>query len=300
MTAIIQHTPLDSLIAIGLRGISKEHTRRAYRREIAKFIDWTQGRPFTRATVIEYRTSMTGMGSSSINLALSAIRRFALELHEEGLLDGAVYASIDRTEGVPTQTKRLGQWLDDDGFSRLVRGLPPGENPNRCLRDHAALLVGVTCGLRRDELVSLRVDQFTLRNGRSVLADIKGKRDKIRTVGVHASVTPVIQRWIDRIAGDWLFPTVAVPDTVVDRPMTGDAFHDTCLRWGKALGLTFAPHDLRRTFALQAYQRGAEIEDISRALGHSNAATTALYMRDPLALASSATDKLVIEEIPTW
>ncbi|HYI93534.1 MAG TPA: hypothetical protein VEX68_08325 [Bryobacteraceae bacterium] len=53
----------------------------------------------------------------------------------------------------------------------------------------------IACGLRRDELVRLAVDEMQLREGRWVLVDLLGKGRKRRTVPVPSWVKASIDEW---------------------------------------------------------------------------------------------------------
>jgi site-specific recombinase XerD len=50
------------------------------------------------------------------------------------------------------------------------------------LRDRAILAVLIGCGLRRAEAAGLRFDHVQQRDGRWVLVDLIGKRNKVRSV----------------------------------------------------------------------------------------------------------------------
>ena len=56
-----------------------------------------------------------------------------------------------------------------------------------------AVLIG--CGLRRGELLGLRVDSIQLREDHWVIADLLGKAGHIRTVPVPSWVKDAIDEW---------------------------------------------------------------------------------------------------------
>jgi integrase len=55
------------------------------------------------------------------------------------------------------------------------------------------MLIG--CGLRRGELLALRVDAIELREEHSVIADLMGKAGHMRTVPIPAWVKAAIDEW---------------------------------------------------------------------------------------------------------
>ena len=58
----------------------------------------------------------------------------------------------------------------------------------RSRRNRALLSLLIGCGLRRAEVTTLRFEDFQLREGRWVIADLRGKGGHIRTIPVPAWV----------------------------------------------------------------------------------------------------------------
>src|SRR5665811_1693655 len=87
-----------------LNGLSSPHTRRAYAQALEVFVIWfcsEPGRLFTKAVVQEYRVVLErkGLAPSSINVCLAAIRKFALEACDNGLLAPEIASAISRVKG---------------------------------------------------------------------------------------------------------------------------------------------------------------------------------------------------------
>ena len=78
-----------------LDSVSSEHTRRAYRRALVDYLAWRAADPARRilnkANVQAYRRDMEreDMGSATINLRLSAIRKLAREIADNATDPGA-------------------------------------------------------------------------------------------------------------------------------------------------------------------------------------------------------------------
>ena len=62
-------------------------------------------RPFTKALVEEYRSSLLALGLSqgTINLRLSPLRKLAREMADKGLMDGNLARGIDNAKNVKQQ-----------------------------------------------------------------------------------------------------------------------------------------------------------------------------------------------------
>src|SRR6202012_5034210 len=67
----------------------------------------------------------------------------------------------------------------------------------RDLRNHAVLAMLLGCGLRRAELVAIKVEDFELREEHWVLADLIGKGRHMRTIPVPGWVKAIVDEWID-------------------------------------------------------------------------------------------------------
>src|ERR1700686_3954208 len=110
---IAQWQKLKTLV---LDSVSSPITKRVYNMALNEFMDWFQQAPrpgFTKATVSAWRVSLEarGLGSSSIIIRMSAIRKLAGEAAANGLLDPALAGGIGRVKSAKTQGIRTGNWL---------------------------------------------------------------------------------------------------------------------------------------------------------------------------------------------
>ncbi|WP_396272085.1 tyrosine-type recombinase/integrase [Granulicella arctica] len=64
----------------------------------------------------------------------------------------------------------------------------------RDLRNHAVLAMLLGCGLRRAELIAVRIEDFELREDHWVLADLTGKGRHMRTISVPQQKTYRLSR----------------------------------------------------------------------------------------------------------
>src|SRR5713226_9450823 len=104
------------LKALVLDSVSSPITRRVYNMALDEFIEWYRQAPrpgFTKATVSAWRVSLEvrGLGSSSIIIRMSAIRKLAVEAADNGLLAPELAAGITRVKSVKSQGIRVGNWL---------------------------------------------------------------------------------------------------------------------------------------------------------------------------------------------
>jgi hypothetical protein len=91
-----------------------------------EFIEWYREAPrpgFTKATVSAWRVSLEarGLGSSSIIIRMSAIRKLAVEAADNGLLAPELAAGITRVKSVKSTGIRVGNWLSLRQAQTLLR-----------------------------------------------------------------------------------------------------------------------------------------------------------------------------------
>ena len=92
------------LKALVLDSVSSPITKRVYNMALDEFLSWFQQAPrpgFTKATVSAWRVSLEDrrLGSSSIIIRMSAIRKLAAEAADNGLLAPELAAGISRRLG---------------------------------------------------------------------------------------------------------------------------------------------------------------------------------------------------------
>jgi site-specific recombinase XerD len=90
--------------------------------------------------------------------------------------------AIRRVKGVRRIGVRLGNWLTPEQGRRLLGPATP--STMRELRDHAMVAMLIGCGLRRAELLALRLESIQQREEHWVIADLVGKAGHVRTVPI--------------------------------------------------------------------------------------------------------------------
>src|SRR6202035_2126737 len=174
----------EKLKTLVLDSVSSPITKRVYNMALNEFLAWFQQAPrpgFTKATVSAWRVSLEvrGLGSSSIIIRMSAIRKLAAEAADNGLLAPELAAGIARVKSAKTQGIRTGNWLSQRQAQALLSA--PDITTLRGLRDRAILAVLLGCGLRRSEVAALTLSHLQQRDGRWCIVDLVGKHGRVRT-----------------------------------------------------------------------------------------------------------------------
>ena len=187
--------------ALVLDSVSSPITRRVYNMALNEFMDWYQQAPrpgFSKATVSAWRASLEArkLGSSSIIIRMSAIRKLAGEAADNGLLAPELAGGIARVKSVKSTGIRTGNWLSLRQAQALLSA--PDITTVRGLRDRAILAVLLGCGLRRSEVAALTFTHLQQRDGRWCIVDLVGKHGRVRTAPMPTWVKVAIDAWTCR------------------------------------------------------------------------------------------------------
>src|SRR6202000_2141021 len=174
---VLKLPDLDYSKSAVLNSLPSLNSRRSYEHAIRDFTKWYCSEPrlaFNKTVVTRYRIALEQRryAPSTINLRLAAVRRLAYEASDCGLLSPDLAAGIRRGKGAKRLGGRVGNWLTAEQGKRLL-AIHSGKEL-RDLRNHAVLAMLLGCGLRRAELVSVKVEHFELREDHWVLADLIG------------------------------------------------------------------------------------------------------------------------------
>src|SRR5450756_710682 len=181
-----------------LDSVSSPITRRVYNLGLDEFFAWFSLEPrpgFTKATVSAWRAALEarGLGSVSINVRITAVRKLAAEAADNGLLAPELAAGIARVKSAKTQGIRVGNWLSLRQAQALLSA--PDIATLKGLRDRAILAVLLGCGLRRSEVAALTLSHLQQRDGRWCMVDLVGKHGRVRTAPMPNWVKVAIDTW---------------------------------------------------------------------------------------------------------
>jgi site-specific recombinase XerD len=274
----------EKLKALVLDSVSSPITKRVYNMALDEFLAWFQQAPrpgFTKATVSAWRVSLEarGLGSSSIIIRMSAIRKLAAEAADNGLLAPELAAGIARVKSAKSVGIRMGNWLSVRQAQSLLNA--PDISTVRGLRDRAILAVLLGCGLRRSEVAALTFTHIQQRDGRWCIVDLVGKHGRVRTAPVPTWVKLAIDAWTTAagIADGHVFRPVNRADQVACEGLGEKVVWQLIKPYAETAGVPgIAPHDLRRTCAKLCRAAGGELEQIQLLLGHASVQTTERYL----------------------
>lgn len=274
-------------------------TLRAYRADWRHFEAWCEARGFAALpaapeTVAFYLSEFGGkLAAATLTRRLTSLNKVHRAAGHpapalmQNLPVGETLKGIRRTHGTEQRPK---QPLFTENLRAMIERLP---DTLIGVRDRALLLTGFAGGLRRSELVSVRVGDVTETKEGLVIAVRRSKTDqegKGRQVAVPYGSAP--ETCPVRACRDWIAAAGLVDGPLfrrVDRHgrVSGRALHRDSVgaivkRAAEAAGLDpklYAGHSLRAGLCTQAYVNGARELDIMRQTGHRSLDTVRKYIR---------------------
>ncbi len=258
------------------QGLS-ENTLSAYGSDLRIFAKWLKDKPMLEVDGGQLSSFLAsrykdGIGSRSSARILSSLRRFYGYYIRENSI------KIDPTALI--ESPHIGQPLPaslSENDVELLLAAPEVTNPLG-FRDRTMLEMLYATGLRVSELVNLKFEQISFRQG---VVRIIGKGNKERLVPVGEEAMDWLENYMNQgrktILGerqcDYLFVTNRGSN------MTRQAFWHIIKRHAKKAGISkeLSPHTLRHAFATHLLNHGADLRVVQLLLGHSDLSTTQIY-----------------------
>lgn len=268
----------------------------------------------------------SGMGyrKSTVNRRLSVVRRLLTEAHSRHLRSDNPALLLRNVRTSTDDTEEVGRALTEPELALFLDAVDRASLTGQ--RDYALLLLAVRTGLRRSEIVALRVGDLYRKDSQPHARVVRGKGGKSRNVRLLPAVWQALQDW--REAAQLLRPgMVETPESplfakiyrneksISAQPLSTDAVREIVVRYADAVfsqlsetdtlpqwpgrrKALLAPHDLRRTFITLALEAGAPLQAVQYAVGHSAPQTTERYVKrkdQQAALAFDLLEKAITE-----
>jgi len=217
-------------------------------------------------------------------LGAEDIRQYQLFLIQEKKLAWSSYNQIVcALRFFYAKTLKRAFLLQDIPFPRKMQQLPLILSPEEVariltapqhLKSRALLMTIYAAGLRRSEVVRLRISDID--SARMTITVHQGKGQKDRLVMLSPVLLHTLrQYWRHTKPKHWLFP-----GQTPDQPICGNdlfrVFHNAVRRAG--ITKKVSPHSLRHSFATHLLESGTDLRTIQILLGHRSLKTTARYL----------------------
>jgi site-specific recombinase XerD len=285
-----------------------ERTRHAYLADVSRFASWAGSHGHEPGDigargVRRYIAHLSAQGAAPSTTArkLAAVRALFASQREHGLM-GENPAELVSTPRRPSYLPRV---LSASEAERLLDSIPASEELQA--RDRAMFELAYGCGLRAQELVSLRFGDVD-HDGEQLRVEGKGRKTRFLPVGepAMAALGTYLERARPALAaravaaragpGPHAASTAAAAPrgsaaealflSKSGRPLSTSDVRRRLAGWiGRAGALcdrgagAISPHALRHSFATHLLDGGADLRAIQEMLGHASVSSTQIYTR---------------------
>lgn len=232
---------------------------------------------------------------ATANKHLAALRGTLKAAWRLGLLETDDYLRAVDLRPVTGSRLPAGRNVERSELAALLAQCRADDSPAG-VRDRAVIGLAYLSGARRAELVAL---QLTDVDADPAAIRVVGKGGKPRLVPLSPTVAPVLEAWMT-LRGDSPGPLLCPIDRTgnlrLGRTLTGEAIRQILCRRSLASGVAaVSPHDLRRTFAGDLLDAGADLPAVQQLMGHSSPSTTSRYDRRGDKARRSAAERISLD-----
>lgn len=177
------------------------------------------------------------------------------------------------------------RWLEKSDWSALERELDRQINAAntslrrwRAIRDRALIVMMRYCGLRVEEVASLRMGNVEI-SARKGWLTVTGKGNKTRGIPMGLAARTALGAWLEIRPADGAASDDCVFLGNNRAPITTRSIQILTAEMGSRAGITdLTPHMLRHTFAKSILDAGHPITEVQALLGHEDLKTTMRYV----------------------
>jgi len=228
------------------------------------------------------RLRRQGLAYTTRNGAYTIIQAFFRWLRRRRKITADPFADPDSGIKRPRKIRKRTRPISIDHMRQLITAARCSES-DIAYRDTAIMILLATTGMRRQEIVNLSLTDIDFDQALIYLA---GKGEHERKVVLVPLAARALRAWL-AIRPDTRHPAVFVSlhdskkgKTHALRP---DAINDRLIHWRDVVGLprvSVSPHKWRHAFASHI-ARGGNIFALQELLGHTDIATTQIYIHTP-------------------
>jgi site-specific recombinase XerD len=283
-------TDIADFISEFLVQFLSEDTKTAYVKDLNFFFDFLKSGNVTIAHPSQiqsfhfqlYRDHLIerNLASATINRRLVCIRSFIKWAVAARLMD---HNPLDTIKLPKVQTESPTIAFDDQEVVKMINAPDLKTHKGRTHRLIMVMLFNL--GLRRSELINIKMSQFFNDRGHVVLR-IHGKGDKVRLIPLNQFVYDEVLAYTDHLrdhgvdleGDDFLLQTEINHKN--ERPMDGSTIYRVIEKYALSLGINKAvsPHSCRATVISHLLDtQNTAIRDVATFAGHANITTTERY-----------------------
>ncbi len=273
------------------------HTRKSYRIDISQFFEFLRDnfslilnyQDIKRVHFVAFRNWLTdsNLAPKSVNRKLAANSSFFDFLVEKNIIAFNPSTSIKRPrQDVVKPTNDV----SDEQIRHLLELVECQKGPG--LLHKAVLYTLFTTGIRKAELINLKIKNFSMKNGFYII-EIRAKGGKQLTKVIHPKCAEVINEYLEYLKSesneingslhpeDWIFRPSKNPldPNQLIKPLNPKSVDYIIKTWCHKAGIDqrISPHSARASYIGSALESGVDLYKISRDVGHASVKTTEEY-----------------------
>jgi integrase/recombinase XerC len=223
------------------------------------------------------------ISARSVNRKLSTLKSFYRYCQRQGMLPVNPMLKVV----APRVSKQLPVFLTKDNLDTLFQSVSFSSGYEGS-RDKMILTLFYATGIRRAELVQIKLNDFDLSAG---TLKVTGKRNKQRILPLGPSVVSQLGEYLN-IRSSFLTEILSSAGNNTDQlfvttkgaPVYPRLVHAIVHRYLSLIASNskLSPHVLRHTFATHMLDEGADLNAIKELLGHSSLAATQVYTHNTI------------------
>ena len=235
-----------------------------------KLDDLTQVSPVDMMTYTIF-LKKSGKANATISRTIASLRTFYSFLHHKGYMVSNPTTELE----APKQDRKMPQVLTLAEVERLLSR--PDVRTSIGKRDKAMIELLYATGIRVSELISL-----TLSDINTTMGYIKCKgANKTRVIPLGSMASRAIDIYLKDGRGQLVSEDEdALFVNYYGKKLTRQGFWKVIKRYSEEANIhkSITPHTLRHSFAFHLIQNGADLKSVQEMLGHSDVATTQIYL----------------------
>ena len=181
--------------------------------------------------------------------------------------------------------KSSGRYIHFHDYDMIIDIINSHPNEIRVIRDKALISCLFYLGLRRHEVVNLKLKNIDWEAG---FITVVGKGNKERDVPFDLDddfniylkdwLRTLSEHFLEREPDDFIFTAVTKSKVPTPKKLGSQSINDIC-KWiiDNGLSKSISPHDFRHTVATNLLAQGVDLLSVSKMLGHASPTTTQRY-----------------------
>ena len=240
------------------------HTINAYKTDLEQFekFIYKDFEEVTRYDILNFLKylKIQDYSPTTSNRKLASIKSFYKFLMVEGIV-GINPAELVESAKVEETLPRIVSIDEYDNILSIIDNL----------EDRTLIELLFATGLRREEIVTLKRDNFVFNQG---MLKVNGKGKKERIIPIIPEILPNTMLWLEQHDSEWIFPS----KINIGEPNTTRWVNKVVSKWAEKAGYSdITPHSFRHSFGTYLYENGADVKAIQEMMGHESIDTTNIY-----------------------